>query len=99
MAKHIAQPYDADAVAACLQAKPGLGHLRTRRRADLVVIESGPQDDPWPHARLRRVGVHQWRLEMSMHTGRWEVTPFQAQRDEIVQLLIENFGWTLAPVD
>jgi hypothetical protein len=97
MAKLAAQPHDADAIHEYLRQTPGLNHLRTRRRGDLVVIESGPPDDPLPHARLRRVAVHQWRLEMATHTGRWESTPFQGQRDEVVQLLVEDFGWTLAP--
>ena len=99
MAKHNAEQHDAEEVETYLHEAAGLAHLRTRRRGDLVVIESGPDDDPWPRARLRRVGVHQWRLEMATHTGRWQTTPFQAQRDELVRLLVENFGWTLAPVD
>ena len=99
MAKHNAEQHDAEAVESYLRATAGLPHLRTRRRADVVVIESGPDDDPWPHARLRRVGAHQWRLEIATHTGRWETTPLQAQRDELVRLLVESFGWTLTPVD
>ena len=99
MAKQSAQQQDADAVASSLHDTAGLAHLRARRRADLIVIESGPEHDPHPRARLRRVGVHQWRLEMATHTGRWETTPFQAQRDELVRLLVENFGWTLAPLE
>ena len=58
MAKHIAQPHDAEAVETYLHETAGLKHLRTRRRADLVIIESGAEEDPWPHTRLRRVGVH-----------------------------------------
>ena len=99
MAKHTAQPYDAEAVETYLHENAGLAHLRARRRADLVIIESGTDDDPWPRARLRRVGVHRWRLEMAQHTGRWQTTPFEAQRDELVRLLVETFGWTLAPAE
>ena len=99
MAKHAVQPHDAEAVATYLCDEVGLTHLRTRRRADLLVIESGPKDNPWPRARLRRVGVHRWRLEMATHGGRWETTPFLAQRDELVMLLVESFGWTLAPAE
>jgi hypothetical protein len=36
---------------------------------------------------------------MAKHTGRWETTPFEAQRDELVRLLVETFGWTLAPTE
>ena len=64
MPKISAESRDADSVAAFLH-KQGFNHLRARRRADLVTIESGPPADPYPHARLRRVSVHLWRLEMS----------------------------------
>jgi hypothetical protein len=45
----------------------GLEHLRARERAELVIIESGPADDPIPHARLRRLAAQFWALEMSTH--------------------------------
>jgi len=98
MAKLIAQPADADELASFLVAG-GFGHLRVRRRGDLLTIESGPSDDPYPRARLRRVGAQSWRLEMATHTGRWEPTPFQGHRDEIQRLLVDNFPWTIAPLD
>jgi hypothetical protein len=44
-------------------------------------------------------GLHRWRLEMATHTGRWEPTPFQAPREDILALLVEKFAWTLAPCE
>jgi hypothetical protein len=35
---------------------------------------------------------------MPTHTGRWEPTPFQANLEEIVDLLISDFGWTLQDI-
>ena len=35
---------------------------------------------------------------MPTHTGRWETTPDRALPDEIVQLLLTDFSWTLADV-
>ena len=98
MPKFSAESYDATRVADVLRAR-GFGHLRARRRADLVTIESGPAADPYPHARLRRVSVHLWRLEMATHTGRWELTPFRAGLDELLDLLADNFPWTLQPIE
>ena len=72
--------------------------LRTRARGDLVTLESGPQANPYRHARLRHVTVQYWQLEMPSHT-KWESTPFRAVMDEIVKALVENFGWTLQPRD
>ena len=74
----------------------GLTHLRVRHRAALITIESGPTDDPVRHTRLRRIGVHCWQLEMATHSGRWQPTPMQASLDELLELLLTRFGWTLA---
>jgi hypothetical protein len=51
------------------------------------------------HGRLRRVTVGLWTLEMASHTGRWEKTLFRATRDEIVGLLMQDFGWTIESID
>lgn len=40
-----------------------LDHLRVRARADLLTLESGPEDNPFRHARLRRVTVQYYQLE------------------------------------
>jgi hypothetical protein len=75
----------------------GLEHLRVRERADLLVLESGPIDDPIPHARLRRLGREMWRLEMATHTGRWQVTPDHGPLRLLLQRLTQTYGWILAP--
>lgn len=80
------------------QQGPGFEHLRARKHGDLVVIESGPEDDPVPHARLRRVTKQWWTLEMPTHIGRWEKTGLRASRLELLQTLIDDFGWTLTPI-
>lgn len=77
----------------------GMSHLRVRRRAALLTLESGPEHDRIPHARLRRVGVHQWQLEMATHTGRWQATPMCAGLEDVLEMLIYGFGWTLQPIE
>lgn len=99
MAKMKAESWDVDAVIDRLHVRKEFAHLRVRRRADLITIESGPNNDPIPHARMRRVAVSLWTLEMPSHIGRWEKTPFRALRDDIVDALIVDFGWTLQPMD
>ena len=96
MPKFSADSDDATRVTDVLRER-GFGHLRARQRADLVTIESGPAADPYAHARLRRVSVHLWRLEMATHSGHWEVTPFRAGLDEVLRLLADTFPWTLQP--
>lgn len=86
---------DVRGVETVLRQFPELAHLRVRRRAALVTIESGATDDPIPHARLRRLAAKVWQLEMANHMGRWEPTPFHGPRDALVEALVGNFGWTL----
>ena len=78
-------------------ADRGLQHLRARTRGEVVIIESGPADDPFLHARLRRDTVHIWTLEIATHTGRWERTGFRDLRDKLLELLVTSFPWIVAP--
>ena len=82
-----------------LLAARGLHHLRARKRGELVLLESGPLDDPIPHARLRRDTVHRWTLEIATHTGRWEKTGFRGLRNELLDLMLTTFPWVLAPME
>ncbi len=36
---------------------------------------------------------------MPTHTGRWQKTGLRAQRLAVLQTLVEDFGWTLAPIE
>lgn len=97
MPKPLATPEDAEAVQRLL-ASHGFGHLRARKYGALVVLESGPEDDPIPHARLRRDTVHLWTLEIaSPASGRWQKTGFRDLRNKLVELLTTAFPWIVAP--
>ena len=97
MPKHIADALQASSLEGLLEARE-LNHLRVRRHGDLLVLESGPTDDPLAHARLRRMGAHIWCLEMPSHKS-WETTPFRGQIQELLTLLEADFPWTLTPRD
>jgi len=88
----------ADDVREQLAAMDGLGHLRVRRHSDLLILESGPRNDPVAHARFRRVGVHLWRVEIATHTGEWQPTGLRGQLDPMVTALTTEFGWTLTDI-
>jgi hypothetical protein len=77
----------------------GHQHLRVRKYGALLIIESGSDDDPVVHARFRKVTVHYWTLEMATHNGRWESTGLRGLLDELRQTLVEDFGWTLTPIE
>lgn len=98
MTKLPATPEDAAAVSSYLAAE-GLSHLRARKYGQLVIIESGPEADPFAHARLRRDTVHLWTLELATHTGRWEKTGFRGPWRDLLRELNTSFPWTLAPVE
>ena len=97
MTRFQAEARDAHSAEAFFAQYPSLSHLRVRRRGDLLTLESGPQNDPLRHARLRRVTVHLWRLEMPAAPDRWNSTPFRDQLGALLEMLVQKFPWTLAP--
>jgi hypothetical protein len=78
-----------------LLIKHGHSHLRTRHRADVVTIESGAPDDVVAHARLRRVSVHLWLLDIANHRGKWEPTLVRSTLPDCINTLAQDFGWVL----
>jgi len=97
MAKHRATDDHRDTVVQFLHDR-GHGHVRARKRGDVVTVESGPQRDPVPHARFRRDTVHLWLLEMPSHTGRWQPTGLRGQLSELLAALVDQFPWTLTEI-
>jgi len=73
----------------------GLEHVRARRRADLLTLESGPKDDVVPHTRFRRVGVHKWQIEMPLLGGGWDPTSLRGPLVEALDLVVSEFPWML----
>jgi hypothetical protein len=97
MPKLRAEETHADEVVRLLH-KRKLKHLRAVRRGDLITLVSGDDDNPFSHARVRRVSSQLWRLEMPSHT-RWQPTPFEGTLGDILSTLVEAFGWTVAKLD
>jgi hypothetical protein len=79
-----------------MDSSAGPKHLRTRKHGAAVIVESGPAADSVKHLRLRRDTIHLWRLDMATHTGRRQATPFLAQLQELVSMVLESFPWTIA---
>ncbi len=71
--------------------KHGLLHLRARKHGSTVILESQPDDSPFKHFRLRRDTVHLWWLGMAGRGQCWEKTPLRAQRDELVDMVVDTF--------
>jgi hypothetical protein len=88
---------DADDLLELLHAQGDLLHLRVRRRAGVLTIESGPKADAVVHARLRRVTKHLWTLEVATHMGDWQATGLRSLLPELVRTLAAQFPWVLIP--
>jgi hypothetical protein len=73
----------------------GLTQLRCRKRADTLIIESGPAGDSVHHIRLRKLGVHIWATDTATHTGRWEGMPLRGSIADNLKTILENFPWML----
>lgn len=91
-----AEPHHASRVESLLH-ETGAKHVRARRHGATVIVESGPEQDPLKHFRLRRDTVHLWCLDVADHRERWERTPFRDGLDNLVKAVIEQFPWTLTP--
>jgi hypothetical protein len=92
--KHIADELQAASLADLVRRK-GLTHLRVRRHGVLLIVESGPNDDPIPHLRFRRLGAHIWRVEMPTHSDGWEVTPLRGPIEKLLDYVVAELPWTL----
>lgn len=99
MAKCTIDAFDLEDLEQLVRRHDELAHIRLRKRGDTVTLESGPKADPVRHARLRRVTVRDWELEMPTHMGRWQPTFIRAHKEQLLETLVADFGWTLAPID
>ena len=82
---------------------PPLTHSKSpptshQRGLDTLTLLSGPDTGPLEHARLRKVTLQSWTLEMPTHMGRWEQTGIRASRLEVLDTLVTQFSWTLAAI-
>jgi hypothetical protein len=52
-----------------------------------------------PCARLTAVSRTRWRLDMPLHTGRWQPTPFVGSLIDIFRVLTSELAPWIAPLD
>jgi len=88
---------DAEDLRDLLHGDPELRHLRVRKRAAVLTVESGPNKDPVQHVRLRRITLHKWTLEIATHMGDWQPTGDRAFMKDLVVLIREQCRWVLRP--
>jgi len=98
MAKYAAETYDASDLQKFLRER-GHEHLRVRKYGAQLIVESGPDKGPIKHARFCRDTVNYWTLDMATHTGKWQPTGLRGLLDDLRQMLVEDFGWVLTPIE
>ena len=86
-----------DSVERILREK-GFPHLHVHVHGQHLVIDSQDGDERWNRARLTRLSSTQFQLGMADHRGRWEATPFSGTLVELLTMLVDEFGFTLAPM-
>lgn len=78
-----------------LRRYPDLAHLCVKKRGQSMTLCSENAQGAQEHARFTFLGAGTWGLSLPHHTGRWEKTPFTGSMEELVDVLVENFGFYL----
>jgi hypothetical protein len=76
----------------------GATHIHVRRRSDVLTLESVSSGSTFPHARLKRVAVSLWIIQMPSR-GTWQPTPFRGRLPEMLAILLSELRPWLAPID
>ena len=97
MTKLAVERFDIEGTDAFFQSCEGFEHLRSRKRGPVLTVVSGPADDPIQHVRLRRVTKQWWEVEAPTSSGRWQRTGLRGLRIDLLDTLVTDFEWLIAP--
>ena len=81
-----------------LERRGGLDHLHVRKHGASLVLYTLDGDDRVSRARFTAISRMRWRLDMPLHTGRWEQTPYEGSLSGLLELLISDFAPWIAPL-
>jgi len=76
-----------------------LCHLKVDKRGSSIVVYSSGENGKENRCRFTRIKTGLFVLNMANHTGRWESTPFEGSLGELLEMVIEQFPWTLTNYD
>ena len=79
--------------------KRELYHLRVDKRGANIVVYSNGENGKENRCRFTYIKTGLFILSMANYSGRWEATPFEGSLDELVEMVIEQFPWTLTNYD
>lgn len=93
----------ADAIAqanlADLVRRHGLDHLQVRRHGASLVLYTRIGDVNINRARLTAISRTRWRLDMPIHTGRWQPTPYIGSLGETFKVLTGELAPFMMPLE
>jgi hypothetical protein len=72
-----------------------LGYLKATIRSNNIAIYSGDEKNKENRCRFTQNKEGQFMLSMANYSGRWEATPFEGTLEELLEMVIEQFPWTL----
>ena len=77
----------------------GLNHLKVTTRGENIVIFSEYNGKKENRCRFTHMSERKYLLGIADHNGRWETTPFEGTIDELLEMVINQFGWVLYNYD
>ena len=81
-----------------LQEK-NLTHLKVTKRGANIVVYSEDESGKTNRCRFTNIKSGLYILNMAKHTGKWEPTPFEGHLEELLEMVTEQFPWTLTNYD
>ena len=73
----------------------GLTHLHVMVHGKHIIIYSTYDGEKEPRARLSQIRPGVFRLSMADHRGQWEATPYIGTTDKLLEMILEEFSFTL----
>jgi hypothetical protein len=79
--------------------KRGLNYLKVAERANSIAIYSEDSDGKLNRCRFIKIAPKLYVLSIANNSGKWESTPFEGILEELLEMVIEQFPWTLESYD
>ena len=76
-----------------------LYHLKVAKRGNNIVAYSEGENGKENRCRFTYIKSGLYILSMASYSGRWEPTPFEGRLEELLEMVIEQFPWTLTNYD
>ncbi len=71
----------------------GFSHLSVIVRGEHITVCIKEEDYKENICRLTYISDNKFGLSMANHKGRWQATPFTGTVDELIENIINQFGW------